>query len=126
MVLRDHQAEGQIMCLGSLGPFNPKSGYSKTVEDMIYCHPSYTSLGLGSIMLGALIRWARERGMHTMIAAIGSETTASLRLHEKFGFRETGRLREVGWKAGRWQDLIFMQLMLRDSAGKRGDEVGAT
>ena len=114
-VLRDLEPgrqNGRIMCVGSLGPFNTKSGYSRTVENSIYCSPEYTGRGLGKVMLRALIDWAERHGMHTMIAGIGSETVASLKLHEKFGFVEVARMREVGYKFGSWQDLVYMQLML--------------
>jgi phosphinothricin acetyltransferase len=110
----DEKDDGGILCVGSLGPFNLKSGYSLTVENSIYCHPSSTGLGLGTLMLGHLIDWAKERGMHTMIAAIGAESGGSLRLHEKFGFEVVGRLGQVGKKFGRWQDLVYMQRMLQD------------
>jgi len=110
----DEKDDAGILCVGSLGPFNLKSGYSLTVENSIYCHPSSTGLGLGTLMLGHLIDWAKKRGMHTMIAAIGAESGGSLRLHEKFGFEVVGRLGQVGKKFGRWQDLVYMQRMLQD------------
>ncbi|MNT67113.1 N-acyltransferase YncA [compost metagenome] len=47
-----------------------------------------------------------------MVAGIESENVASIRLHEQLGFTETGRMREVGTKFGRWLDLTFMQLVL--------------
>jgi phosphinothricin acetyltransferase len=110
----NEKEDGGILCVGSLGPFNLKSGYSLTVENSIYCHPNATGFGLGTLMLGHLIDWAKERGMHTMIAAIGAESGGSLRLHEKFGFEVVGRLGQVGKKFGRWQDLVYMQRMLQD------------
>ena len=33
-------------------------------------------------------------------------------LHESLGFVRVARLREVGFKFGRWLDVIYMQLML--------------
>jgi phosphinothricin acetyltransferase len=70
-------------------------------------------------MLGHLIDWAKERGMHTMIAAIGAESGGSLRLHEKFGFEVVGRLGQVGKKFERWQDLVYMQRMLQDESADK-------
>lgn len=38
---------------------------------------------------------------------------ASQRLHEKLGFREVSRFREVGRKFGRWLDVADYELILR-------------
>jgi L-amino acid N-acyltransferase YncA len=49
------------------------------------------------------------------VAAIDGEQTAGLALHAKHGFREIGRLRQVGRKFGRWLDVAYMQPMLHGS-----------
>ena len=46
------------------------------------------------------------------MAAIALPNPASVRLHEAFGFRETGILRRVGWKFGAWHDVACWQLVL--------------
>lgn len=57
-----------------------------------------------------LIARAASNGVHVMIAAIESENDASIRLHEKLGFRIAGKFSEVGTKFGRWLDLTCMEL----------------
>jgi phosphinothricin acetyltransferase len=47
-----------------------------------------------------------------MVGGIASDNLPSLALHERFGFVETARMPEVGFKFGRWLDLIFMQKLL--------------
>jgi phosphinothricin acetyltransferase len=47
-----------------------------------------------------------------MIAVIGGAEPASARLHAACGFVETGRMRSVGRKAGRWLDTLYMQRAL--------------
>jgi len=48
-----------------------------------------------------------------MIAAIDAQNEASLRLHEGHGFERAGYFREVGFKFGRWLDLVFLQREIR-------------
>jgi hypothetical protein len=36
----------------------------------------------------------------------------SIRFHENLGFTEVGRLPEVGFKFGRWLDLVLLELRL--------------
>ena len=50
-----------------------------------------------------------------MIGLIDGEQAASIALHAKHGFVQVGHLREVGFKFGRWLDVIYMQR----HAGKR-------
>ncbi|AJI78490.1 MULTISPECIES: GNAT family N-acetyltransferase [Corynebacterium] len=40
------------------------------------------------------------------------ENTASIKLHEKFGFATVGTFKKVTCKAGRWPDLTHLQLMV--------------
>jgi phosphinothricin acetyltransferase len=47
-----------------------------------------------------------------MIAGVDADNAASIRLHERLGFTQAGRLREVGYKFGRWLDLVFLQRAL--------------
>jgi phosphinothricin acetyltransferase len=60
-------------------------------------------------VLAALIARATSAGVHVMIGGIDADNTASIRLHERFGFEPTGHLREVGRKFDRWLDLVLMQ-----------------
>jgi phosphinothricin acetyltransferase len=53
-----------------------------------------------------------------MIAVIGDSANApSIALHERAGFAEAGRLRDVGHKFGRWLDIVLMQRALGEGAG---------
>jgi phosphinothricin acetyltransferase len=47
-----------------------------------------------------------------MIAGVAADNDASIRLHLRHGFVETGRMPEVGIKFGRWLDLVFLQKTL--------------
>jgi L-amino acid N-acyltransferase len=96
----------------SLSRFRPKIGYRFTVEDSVYIAPGWRGRGIGKLLLPPLIQSASALGMHAIVAGIDSEGTASIRLHEGFGFREVARFREVGFKFGRWLDVIFMELLL--------------
>lgn len=47
----------------------------------------------------------RAQDHRVMIAA----NPGAVRFHPQLGYRHSGHLGEVGFKAGQWLDLIFMQ-----------------
>lgn len=106
------EEEGRVVGWGSLSRFHPRAAYENSVEDSVYLHHEWLGRGLGSLVLGELLRLARELGHHTVLGGADSEQTASIALHTKFGFVKVSHLKEVGYKQGRWLDVIWMQKML--------------
>ena len=108
---------GDVAGYGSFGPFRPFDGYRASVEHSVYVAEAARRAGVGSALLGALEDVARAAGMHVMIGGIAADNEASLALHRRHGFTETGRLIEVGQKFGRYLDLVFMQKILLADPG---------
>jgi phosphinothricin acetyltransferase len=104
--------DGQIVGWGALSVFRERAAYRHTVENSVYIHHDHHGRGIGSALLADLIERARALGHHTIIAGIDAEQAASVKLHEKFGFQKCADLKQVGFKFGRWLDVIYMQLML--------------
>lgn len=99
------------------GPFRPRIGYRFTLEDSIYVAPDEVGRGIGRALLTPLLARCTELGYRQMVAVIGGrETTASIRLHEALGFAHMGVLSAVGFKFGRWVDIIVMQRALGPGA----------
>jgi phosphinothricin acetyltransferase len=104
--------DGRVIGFAAYGEFRPKEGYRFTVEHSIYVDAAERSRGIGSLLLAALVDRARAAGVHVMIGGLAGDNSASIRLHERFGFTVTGRLHEVGHKFDQWMDLIFVQRIL--------------
>lgn len=107
-------SQGTLLGYAYVFPFRDKSAYRKTVESSIYLGPAATGRGLGTVLLADLIERCTEAGLSEMIAVISDQgADASLALHKKFGFEETGRMGKVGYKFERWIGIILMQKSLR-------------
>ena len=105
---------GEILGFAQVQPFRQKSAFRKTVESSIYLGPATTGKGLGTALLAALIDACDNVGIREIIAVIADQgAEASLALHDKFGFVETGRMQKVGYKFERWVGIILMQKSLR-------------
>ena len=103
---------GEVVGYASFGDFRPFDGYRHTVEHSVYVRQDRRGQGVGRTLMPPLIERARTLGKHVMVGGIEAGNVASIRLHESLGFVVVGRLPEVGFKFGRWLDLLFMQKML--------------
>lgn len=103
---------GEVIGWGSLSGYRARSAYRFTCENSVYVRHDLHGRGVGSTILRDLIERAKRLDYHTIIAGIDGEQTASVALHASHGFGECGRQKQVGFKFGRWLDVVFMQLML--------------
>ncbi|HEY0299507.1 MAG TPA: GNAT family N-acetyltransferase [Arachidicoccus sp.] len=97
---------------GCYAIFRPKDGYRFCIEHSVYVDGNFRGMKIGSKLLEALVEKAREENYHTMIAGIDAENYFSIDFHKKFGFEQVGYLKQVGYKFGRWLDLIFLEKIL--------------
>ena len=104
--------ESRVLGFATYGPFRPWPGYHQTVENSVYVAQEARGRGVGKALMEALIREARLQGLHAMVAGIDGENTTSIALHAALGFQQVAHFKEVGWKFGRWLDLVFMELIL--------------
>lgn len=112
------EADGQVAGYAYANTYRSRIAYQWTVENSVYVDARFQGRGVGSALLQALIDACTARGFRQMVAVIGEPTnTASIRLHERFGFHLVGVFRGLGRKHGRWLDTVQMQRALGDGAG---------
>ena len=93
--------------------FRPRAAYRYAVEDSIYVAPEAARRGVGRGLLSAVIEACERLGKRQMIAVIGDSGNAgSLALHASLGFKQKGIGQSVGFKHGRWVDIVWMQRAL--------------
>lgn len=52
--------------------------------------------------------------VHVVIGGITLPNTASVRLHEKLGFKKVAEFEEVGFKFEKWRNVGYWQLILNE------------
>ncbi|KQQ74050.1 MULTISPECIES: GNAT family N-acetyltransferase [Rhizobium] len=102
--------DGVVKGYASYGDWRAFEGFRHTVEHSVYVHREARGEGIGRLLMRELITRAASNGIHVMIACVEAGNAASIRLHERLGFRLTGTFSEVGIKFGRWLDLACMEL----------------
>ncbi|MCD8165458.1 MAG: N-acetyltransferase family protein [Bacteroides sp.] len=88
-----------------------RQAYRSTCEITIYLDKDYTGRGYGRLLYEMLIGEIDKTQVHVLIAGICLPNQASVRLHEKFGFKQVSHMREIGWKLGEWRDVGHWQLI---------------
>ncbi|HXH30632.1 MAG TPA: GNAT family N-acetyltransferase [Bacteriovoracaceae bacterium] len=106
------EEKGRVVGWASLNQYSDRLAYADTVENSLYVHPSAQGRGAGKLLMKGLIEVARENKLHTILARISDGNELSIHLHERFGFRRVGIMKEVGHKFGRLLDVHLMQIIL--------------
>ncbi len=104
--------QSQVVGWSSLSRYHDRKGYQFTVENSVYVAAESRGRGIGSLLMPPLIDSARHLGLHAIIAAIDAENEASVRLHARFGFVTVGHFKQVGFKFGRWLDVVYMERLI--------------
>jgi L-amino acid N-acyltransferase len=105
---------GGVAGFATFGDFRAWPGYRFTVEHSVHVREDLRGSGVGSALMRPLFGRAVALGKHVMIAGVDADNSSSLRFHERLGFTQVAHFREVGWKFGRWLDLVFLQRWLTD------------
>jgi L-amino acid N-acyltransferase len=103
---------GCVAGWAALRPAVDREAARFTVEDAVYVDPDCQGKGIGTALLAALAERGREFGHHAIIAMVVAGNEASEKLHLRLGFEQVGLMREIGWKFGRWLDLIVLEKLL--------------
>lgn len=105
---------GVVLGYAYVTPYRSKAAYRFTVENSIYLGPASTGKGLGAALMKELLVRAEAAGVKEIVAVIADRgAEASIALHERFGFKEIGRMGRVGFKFGRWLGTVLMQKSLK-------------
>jgi phosphinothricin acetyltransferase len=104
---------GDVVGFAYAAAFRPRSGYRYTLEDSVYVRDDMRGRGIGLTLLEPLIERCIALGARQLVAVIGdSENHGSIALHRRAGFAHAGTVKAVGFKLGRWLDVVFMQRAL--------------
>ncbi|SFD20636.1 GNAT family N-acetyltransferase [Algibacter pectinivorans] len=92
--------------------FRPKPAYHYVVESTVYVKPNAHGKKIGTTLYAELLKLLKQAKFHTVLGVLTIPNTASIKLHEKFGFKQVAHLEEVGFKFGEWQYIGIWQLKL--------------
>jgi phosphinothricin acetyltransferase len=103
------EAGGSVIGWASLWQWSPRAAYEHTAESSVYVASAAQRCGVGRALCEAALEAAPAVGLHVVVAQVCAENAAALALAGRFGFARVGTLREVGFKFGRWLDVVVLQ-----------------
>ena len=104
---------GQVLGYAYAAPFRHRAAYRYAVEDSVYVAPGAPGRGVGKAVLARVLADCEALGLRQAVAVIGdSANAASIALHAALGFEHLGVAKSVGFKHGRWVDIVWMQKAL--------------
>ena len=106
LVARD---EGRVVGWAALAPVSPRCVYAGVAEVSVYVAADARGRGIGTALLAALVKSSEAGGVWTLEAGILPENEASVRMHERCGFRVVGRRERLGRMRGEWRDVLLLE-----------------
>lgn len=101
--------DGQVAGWVAVSQVSARAVYAGVVEHSVYVDPSARGRGVGLALLKALLASTDAAGIWTVQSAVFPDNTASLRLHERAGFRIIGTRERISQRRGRWCDTILIE-----------------
>lgn len=103
------EGDGAITGWAALTPVSSRCVYAGVAEVSVYVDPEHSGKGIGLALLNRLVNLSETEGIWTLQAGIFPENTASLRIHEKAGFRILGVREKIGRQYGIWRDTVLLE-----------------
>lgn len=92
-----------------LSPISNRCAHQGVAEVSIYVAEEGRGKKIGSALLEKVIQEAEQNGLWTLQAQIFPENVASIRLHQKCGFREVGYREKIGRLNGKWRNVVLLE-----------------
>jgi L-amino acid N-acyltransferase YncA len=104
-----YEENGCVLGWVALSPVSVRKVYEGVNEVSIYIDAHYLGRGIGSLLMEKVVESSERNGVWTLCSGIMAENTASIKLHEKFGFRVLGTRERIAQLDGKWRNTVLME-----------------
>lgn len=101
--------EKDILGWAALTPVSNRCVYGGVAEVSVYVSLNNRGRGIGKKLLSELVIESEKNGIWTLQAGIFAENFASIKLHEKVGFKLIGQREKIGKLHNVWKDTVLME-----------------
>lgn len=107
------EVDGKITGYAYASRHGERSAYQYSVDVSIYVDRDVQGRGIGRALYSGLFEVLKDYNYYTAYACITLPNEKSVHLHKAFGFHEVGICHNVGYKHGRWLDIIWLEKALK-------------
>jgi L-amino acid N-acyltransferase YncA len=93
----------------ALSPVSNRCVYGGVAEVSVYVADNHKGKGIGKLLLQNLVTESEAHGIWTLQAGIFTDNIASVKLHEKVGFRIIGYRERIGKLKEAWKDNYILE-----------------
>jgi phosphinothricin acetyltransferase len=108
------EIDGKIVGYAYASRYSERRAYDWSTDASVYVHPDFQRHKIASALYDALFEILKIQGYYNVYAVITAANNTSQLFHEAFGFIPVGIFHHVGFKAGRWLDVKWMELTLNE------------
>jgi len=99
----------KVLGWAALSAVSARPAYKGVAEISIYIDADFRARGIGSQLMEKVIQSSEENGIWTLNSSVFPENIATLKLHERFGFRIIGFKEQVAKLDGKWRNTVLME-----------------
>jgi len=109
-----YEVEGRVVGYAYASKHRAREAYQWTVEVSAYIDKGFHQKGIARVLYSRLFRELKKLGFQLALAGVTLPNDASVGFHEAMGFMRVGTYRNIGFKLGKWLDVVWYERLLGD------------
>jgi phosphinothricin acetyltransferase len=105
--------EGQVIGYAYAIRHRERSAYQWSVEASVYVQAAYHGIGVARQLYTRLFDLLRQQGYVNVYAGVVQPNSPSESFHLALGFEPVGTYQHVGYKFGKWHDVLWLAKQLQ-------------
>jgi phosphinothricin acetyltransferase len=108
------EVDGKVLGYAYASKHRERAAYRFSVEVSVYIAQEHHHKGIGKALYERLFAALDDYNYYSAFAGITLPNDKSIGIHKLFGFSEVGIYHNIGYKDGKWLDVIWLEKPLKE------------
>ncbi len=109
-----YEENGEILGYAYGGPEYTRAAYQWTVETSVYVSEKAKGKGIGTALYKVVLDILKKQNFCICYVLVNEDNEISLKMHEKYGFKNIGVRKNCGYKFEKWHSVVFLEKQLNE------------